>query len=203
MFWQFSEQQLELAVHAFPRVVQPPGLMAAHMLFAQLPEQHWALPVQALPFCWHAVALQDPPEQFRLQQSLLTVQGEPVPLQRPITHTRCCRSQAPEQHSAALEQDAPSPVQDMPGPSIPAEPPLPPAGPSVLPPEPPLPAAPPLPPVLLLTSSPQPTKKSKHRPTRAAERIETSRQMENRMRYAGSPRERYSFVRIGNQPLKD
>src|SRR5262249_23274959 len=156
-----------------------------------------------------------PPEQFRLQQSLLTVQGEPVPLQRPITHTRCCRSQAPEQHSAALEQDAPSPVQDMPGPSIPAEPPLPPAAPSVLPPHPPLPAppllppappppaAPPLPPVLLLTSSPQPTKKSKHRPTRAAERIETSRQMENRMRYAGSPRERYSFVRIGNQPLKD
>lgn len=72
-------------------------------------EQHWALPVQAVPICWHPVAgiEQLPAAQLLEQQPALLVHAPPTGVHG-VLQTRVAGSQRPRQHCASAVQAAPS-----------------------------------------------------------------------------------------------
>lgn len=134
--WQFLEQQVDPSVQALPSVVQPPGTTAAHAPAAQLPLQHCALELQALPFCTQAPA-QLPLTQERPQHCTDEVQALPLAMQVPpppappappeppvtTTQLRDGRSHVPTQQSPSTLHMPPGAAQETPPPPSPPLPP--------------------------------------------------------------------------------
>jgi hypothetical protein len=121
------EQQLLPPVHALPSVVQPPVTIAAQVPPAQLPLQHCASPVQAVPFCVQLPA-QLPPTHDRPQHCTDEVQAPPLATQPPpmppeppppaiVTQLCDAVSQLPTQQSPSRLHMPPGAAQELPPPS--------------------------------------------------------------------------------------
>ena len=125
--WQFLEQQVEPSVQALPSVVQPPATTAAQLPLAQLPLQHCAPEVQAVPF-WTQAPAQLPPTQERPQHWTDELQAPPLATQLPppvppeppppVMTTQLCEptSQVPTQQSLVRLQVPPGAAQAPPSP---------------------------------------------------------------------------------------
>ncbi len=98
-----EQQVLALGLQVLPRVVQVPvpgtGWQVPPL---QTVEQQSALPVHAVVSDLQAVALQVPPEQLPLQQSMLEVQLPPVSSQNRLSHWLLVH--LPEQHCEPVLQ---------------------------------------------------------------------------------------------------
>lgn len=110
--WQFVEQHSLGAAQALPRVVQLEIVVAttAQAPAVQIPEQHWAAPLQETPVDLQAAAAQVPDWQESAQQSFEDVQACPASAQNaeevhfPAEHTV-------EQHSDPEAQVSPPTLQ--------------------------------------------------------------------------------------------